>query len=109
MRSFWVLKGLRVLVFVGLAVAAFGYAVMTLWNWLLPPLTGWHALGFPQALGLLVLCRILFGRLGGRGGHWRARFQARMDAMTPEERERFRTGLRRRCHPGADRAPPAAA
>ena len=40
---------------------------MHLWNWLLPPLFGWRTLGFWQALGLLALCRILFGGLGGHG------------------------------------------
>ena len=44
----------------------FGEIVMHLWNWLLPPLFGWHTVGFWQALGLLVLCRILFG--GFRNG-----------------------------------------
>ena len=59
--------GLRILRFAAFGIAAvalFGWVVMSLWNWLIPGLTGWHTLGFPQALGLLVLCRILFGRFG---------------------------------------------
>jgi len=78
-----------------------GQIVMRLWNWLLPPLFGWHAITFWQALGILVLCRILFGGLGlhGRGrsnmGHRiRERMAERWEAMTPEERERFRHGMR---------------
>ncbi len=97
MKRFWLLKGLRVLVFIALAVTLFGYAVMALWNWLLPPLTGWHTLTFIQALGLLVLSRILFGGLRGRGGFGRHRMRERLESLTPEERERFREGLRRRC------------
>ena len=77
-----------------------GGIVQWLWNWLLPPLFGWQQITFWQALGLLVLCRILFGRLGGRGFH-RSRFRRgmaeRWQAMTPEERDRFRQGMRARC------------
>jgi hypothetical protein len=76
-----------------------GYAVMHLWNWLLPALFGWHQINFWQGLGLLALCRILFGgfRLHGPG---RSNFRRRMrercgpGRMTPEERERFRQGIR---------------
>src|SRR5215470_8670530 len=45
-----------------------GEIVMLLWNWLLPPLFGWRMLTFWQALGLLALCRILFGHHGGHRG-----------------------------------------
>lgn len=80
-------------------VALGGAVVMGLWNWLLPPLFGWHRIGFWQALGLLVLCRILFGGWGGGpGGRARARARGRAaehwEAMTPEERERMRQGMR---------------
>lgn len=46
-------------------------AVMLLWNAILPSLLAVGRLGFWQALGLLLLCRILFGGLRGRGwgGH----------------------------------------
>ena len=44
-----------------------GALVMLLWNWLLPPLVGWSEVGFWQALGLLALCRLLFGGLHGCG------------------------------------------
>jgi hypothetical protein len=54
---------------------------MLLWNWLLPTLFGWRALTFWRALGLLALCRILFGGWGGSGsgkGHMRHRMRERM-------------------------------
>ena len=77
-----------------------GEVVLHLWNWLLPPLFGWHQITFWQALGILVLCRILFGRIGGRGfyrSNFRRRMSERWEQMTPEERERFRQGMRSRC------------
>jgi hypothetical protein len=91
----------RMILFVVLAVAVAGLAVMLLWNWLLPPLTGWHTLGYPQALALLVLCRILFGGLRGRGGRWG---HGRLRQMSPEERERFREEMRARCGRGRSEA-----
>jgi len=77
-----------------------GEVVLHLWNWLLPGLFGWRQITFWQALGILVLCRILFGGFGGRGfqrSHFRRRMAERWERMTPEERERFRQGMRGRC------------
>jgi hypothetical protein len=109
MKSRCVWKGLKFLVLAVVAVAAFGAAVMLLWNWLMPVLFGWSEIGFLQALGLLILGRILFGRFGGHcGGHmgWRHRMMERWNQMTPEEREKFRTGFRGRC--GHATPPPSA-
>jgi hypothetical protein len=81
-------------------VALGGEVVLQLWNWLLPPLFGLRQITFWQALGILVLCRILFGRLGGPGFYrrgFRRRIAERWEQMTPEERERFRQGMRGRC------------
>ncbi len=79
-----------------LAIALFGLVVMSLWNWLLPPLFGVGAITFWQALGILILSKILFGSIHGQRGHrgrWRSRMNARWAEMTPEERERFRQGM----------------
>jgi hypothetical protein len=76
-----------------------GEIVLQLWNWLLPPLFGWRQITFWQALGILLLCRILFGRIGGRGFSrysLRRRMEERCEHMTPEERERFRQRMRER-------------
>src|SRR5260370_42524439 len=59
-----------------LFIAIGGEIVLHLWNWLLPPLFGWQQITFWQALGLLALCRILFGGLGSHGSgppHFRPR------------------------------------
>ncbi len=81
-----------------------GLIVRELWNWLLPGLFGWRMITFWQALGLLVLCRILFGGWGGHGrgrDHARQRIHERMrekwEKMTPEEREKYRNSWRGRC------------
>ena len=76
-----------------------GEVVLHLWNWLLPRLFGWREITFWQALGLLALCRILFGGFGfhgsGRSSFGR-RMEERCEHMTPEERERFRQRMRER-------------
>jgi hypothetical protein len=76
----------------------FGELVMHLWNWLLPPLFGWHLIAFWQALGLLLLSRIFFGSWGSSGGNrGRRGRRERWDKMTPEEREKLRQSWAARC------------
>jgi hypothetical protein len=48
-----------------------GLVVQWLWNWLLPDIFGLREVTFWEALGLLTLCRILFGSFGRGGGHHR--------------------------------------
>jgi hypothetical protein len=85
-----------------LFIAIGGEVVLKLWNWLLPPLFGWRQITFWQAVGLMTLCRILFGGFGRRGFH-RSNFRRRMERWerwqqrTPEERERFRQGILQGC------------
>lgn len=71
-----------------------------------------HRINFWQALGLLVLGKILFGGFRGPRGphmHWRGRMMERWEKMTPEEREKFREGMKGRCGPfGARTAEPKA-
>jgi hypothetical protein len=52
-----------------------------------------------RAMGLLVLTRILVGRVGRGPGHWGWRGRMRQDwqRMTPEEREKLRATFSRRC------------
>lgn len=98
MKRRWVRRGLRFVVFAALAVTVFSFVVMGLWNWLVPGVFGGRTITFWQALGLLILSKILFGgflrRPGGRM-HWRQRMVNRWEQMTPEEREKFRQGCGR--------------
>jgi hypothetical protein len=100
MRRRWIVMAPLALLGILLFMTLGGAVVMQLWNWLLPPLFGWHSVTFWQALGLLVLCRILFGRWGGHRygrSRIRRRMEERWERMPPEERERFRHGMRGRC------------
>jgi len=93
MRKKWIFLAPLALVAMALFIAIGGEVVMLLWNWLVPALFGWPPITFWQALGLLALCRILFGGFCGRGSHRssiRRRMAERCEQMTPEEREKFR-------------------
>lgn len=99
MRRKWIFIVPAAILGMLLFTAIGGGLVMKLWNWLLPALFGWRQITFWQALGLLALCRILFGGFGGRGfsrSGVRRRMAERWEHMTPEERERFRQGMRGR-------------
>lgn len=54
--------------FLVVMVTLIGALVMWLWNWHMPSLFGLPTLTFWQAVGLLVLCRLLVGNIG-LGGH----------------------------------------
>jgi hypothetical protein len=103
---------LKFALFAVLFVVVLGFVVMSLWNWLTPALFGWHVISFWQAVGILILSKILLG--GFRGGpghhmHWRRRMMERWEQMTPEEREKFRESMRGRCGPfGSPAAEPKA-
>lgn len=98
MSRYTVLKGIKIALMVVVATVVFGFIVEGLWNALVPPIIGWHAITFWQALGLLVLSKILFGGFHRHSSRDRARWKERMlqrwAKMTPEERERFREGMR---------------
>ena len=100
---------LKIALFGSLAVGAVTFAVMSLWNVLMPGIFALRTITFWQALGLLVLSKILFGGFRparGGGPRWRHRMMERWEHMTPEEREKFKQGMRRGCGPLRDTATP---
>jgi hypothetical protein len=104
MRRKWIFLAPLAILALLLFIVIGGEVVLQLWNWLLPPLFGWRQITFWQALGILALCRILFGGFGHHGfdgSRFRHRVRRRMaerwEHMTPEERERFQQGMRGRC------------
>ena len=99
MRRKWIF--IAPLAILGMVLFTFigGELVLHLWNWLLPPLFGWHQVSFWQALGLLALCRILFVGFGWHGpsrSRFRGRMRDRCANMTEEEKEKFRQRMRER-------------
>ena len=100
----WILKGICVAAIVALAILGFGYVTMSLWNWLMPAIFGLTIITFKQAIGILILGKILFGgfhrgrrgcgcgsrgRWGRHGGMWKKRWEEKMANMSPEEKEKM--------------------
>lgn len=77
------------LIFIALA----GFVTMSLWNWLIPTLFNGPTIQFAQALGLMLLGRLLVGGWG-KGHHgkdgWKARMKARCSGVSEEEKEAFK-------------------
>ncbi|MCD7971099.1 MAG: hypothetical protein LUG18_00290 [Candidatus Azobacteroides sp.] len=96
------------------AFAGIGAIVMLLWNALIPGIIGWTAISYWQAIGLMLLSRLLlggFGRFHGRfGGHFghnalhdhHKRFHEMRDKMQTMSREEKKEYILRRmatCNP----------
>jgi hypothetical protein len=101
----------RIFIFPVIAAAAvfiFGLVVMLLWNAILPAVFKVGAITYWQAVGLLVLCRILFGGFRGgpggfRGGRphfgWSPFSKGKWMNMSEEERAKFKEEWERRRQP----------
>lgn len=95
-------------IFIPIGIAAFltliSFVVMQLWNNLLPGILHVGAITFWQAMGIFILCKILFGfgkggkpGWGGGGNPWmRKRMEERFKNMSAEEQERFKAKMRDR-------------
>lgn len=82
-------------------LAVFTCAVYALWNGVLTDVLSVKAITYWQALGILVLAKILFGgfphRRGGPCGRFREHWMSkRWESASPEEREKMRDEMRRR-------------
>jgi hypothetical protein len=82
-------------------LALISFVVMQLWNNLLPGILHVGVITFWQAMGIFVLCKILFG-FGGKGGGapWMRRKQMMMEkfnGMSDEDKARFKEQMRNRC------------
>jgi hypothetical protein len=77
-----------------------GFTVMFLWNAIIPSLfVSAGTLTFWQAIGLFILCKILFGGFRGRGPGFSGgpSWRKKMMNMSEEEREKFKAEWRERC------------
>jgi Ca2+/H+ antiporter, TMEM165/GDT1 family len=95
-------KGIMIFGCVIAVAALLSFIVMSLWNMILPAaITGVNTINFWQALGLLILSKILFGGFHGGWKHkrqqWKDKMNAKLQHMTPEQREQFKQDLRNRC------------
>ncbi|MGE3606577.1 MAG: hypothetical protein AB7H94_24660 [Lautropia sp.] len=85
-------------------VAVIGWVVQALWNSVVVEISGARPMSFWQALGLLLLCRILLGRWGRGGrGPWSrvpgddGSVRDRWRGLSPAQRDQLRDRWRARC------------
>jgi hypothetical protein len=101
-QRFWAKKIIGFIILALAATALLSFIVMSLWNNVLALVLHISTVTFWQALGILVLSKILFGGFkggwrGGRGHHWKKEIQEKWHNMSPEEREKIKTEWRNRC------------
>ena len=76
--------------------------VMLLWNEIIPKISGLLSINYWQAMGLLVLSRILFsnfkfrGRMGHRSSYMHPSFKNKLMEMSDEERQQFKNQWKER-------------
>jgi Ca2+/H+ antiporter, TMEM165/GDT1 family len=80
----------------------FSGIVMWLWNTILPDLVHVGEITYWKAMGLLALCRILFGgfKFGGAGNHAgfpRGQWKEKWMNMSDEDRAKFKEQWREKC------------
>lgn len=90
-------------IFIPIAVAAVlslvSFVVMQLWNHLLPDILHVSAITFWQAMGIFILCKILFGfgkggpKGGGPGRFMKYKMEEKLKHMTPEQQEKFKAQM----------------
>ena len=90
------------LLFVAAALLALGAIVMLLWNAILPPLLNINHINYWQAVGLVVLCKILFssfrpGRSSGRPPFGRTYWKDKWATMSEDDKAKFKEEWKKRC------------
>ena len=99
-KGFWIKKIIGYCLLAIAAIFLIGWVVMLLWNAILPELIHVSPINYWQSIGLLVLCKILFGGLHS-GGHkkkmWKKEMEEKWQHLTPEERENLKQEWRNRC------------
>ncbi|MFL5763135.1 MAG: hypothetical protein ACJ77K_04275 [Bacteroidia bacterium] len=112
-KKFKFLLVLKIIFGIAAFILIFGFGTMHLWNWLVPELFHGPIITFGQTVGLLVLCKILFGGFGnkfgrhhghcgpggkwGRHHYWKHRMHERFQNMSPEEKEKLKQRFKDRC------------
>jgi hypothetical protein len=107
----WILKVIGATILFTLLAFALAWVTMLLWNWLVPTLFNGPEIKYLEAAGLMILGRLLVGGFKGGGrkhccggdscghghhhGGWKKRWEEKMSMMSEEDREKFRSGMKK--------------
>ena len=104
-------KGFRIvaLIFIGTAIVGLvAFVVMLLWNWLIPSIfAGGPMITFWQALGLLVLSKILFGGfkphhpppfMRDKKEYWKKKIREKWNCMDDDKKNKIKDHMFSRFH-----------
>ena len=107
MKNWLIKKGFKVIVFCALFFVLIGGLTMALWNSLIPQLFNGPRITFIQAVGIIILSKILFGgfKPGWRGSkcsqedkaQWKKRWEDKIASLSPEDKEKFRSKMAGKC------------
>jgi hypothetical protein len=97
-----------VIILAGIAIIFLAcFAMMYLWNLLMPEIFHLPSITYWQAFGLFILSRFLFGgmkfhekghfRKDRRNEIWHEKFDKKLASLGPEEREKFMETWRKHC------------
>ena len=96
------LKFIAVPVFIVAILFILSFVVMHLWNFSIAKAANLNEINFWQAMGLLVLSKILFGfGMGGRRKPWmnRKKWYEKAPPFTEEQKEAFKNKWKEHCKP----------
>ncbi|MBS1580494.1 MAG: hypothetical protein JST29_12750 [Bacteroidetes bacterium] len=100
-KKFWAKKIIGITICVISIAALLSWVVMLLWNGVLVTVTGVKLISFWQAVGILLLSKILFGGFGkGFSKHkrkWNFEMKEKWEHMSVEEKEKFKQEWRNKC------------
>ena len=101
-KKFWIKKIIGFIVMAIICLAILAYVVMLLWNGVLVKVVPVSMVSYSQALGILLLSKILFGGFKGGWGsrykdHWKQKMEHKWQQLSPEEREKIKEEWRNRC------------
>lgn len=100
-KNFWIKKAIGFSLCAVSVAALIGWVVMLLWNNVLAAVTSVKIITYWQALGLLLLSKILFGGLnkwGGKHKAWSNEMKEKWHHMSAEEKEQFKQEWRSKCN-----------
>ena len=111
-------KGFKIFAMIGIGigiVALVTFVVMLLWNWLIPSIfTNGPEITYWQALGILILSKILFGGfkhhhppfLVAKKEAWKQKIRERWNCMDEDRKAKIRENMFARFHGGENNNEP---